>query len=243
MRIAPGVVLGCILVSCGTSERPDAAVIEEVNAEPFPTDQGFAPLEFAQVDDNLKHDTLLIQVTFDMGDGSFIMVASNVEDTFEGVRLYRYKFKPGGNTDVVAVSSPGYDSWTMLPTFFSAGNTHDNMWLLANMGERESWGQKLLWMDRGFSDRGFMDVAFPERVIEDDTLRLRRRNIGPSVRTSEQADTTYFRFACDSIFLYDDQAGGYDQVVPASKVYFTWNKGEGLALWMDGAKRLVQKPA
>ena len=54
------------------------------------------------------------------------------------------------------------------------------------------------------TDMGFMDIALPERVMEDDTLRLKRRNIAPSTRYLERNDTSYFRFACDSVFLYED---------------------------------------
>ncbi|MBL7938238.1 MAG: hypothetical protein JNL43_02665 [Flavobacteriales bacterium] len=206
---------------------------------------GLPRVEFPEVDDNVRHDTLLIQVTFDLGDGTFIMVASNVDETFEGVRLYRYRLKRDGGPEIIAASSPGYDSWTMLPSFFPLDRKQptDAMWLLANMGERESWGQKLIWLDWEFTDMGFMDVALPERVVEDDTLRLKRRNIGPNTRIEDRNDTSYFRFACDSVYLYDDQAGNMDQVLPAGKVFFTYHREEGLALWVNGEKRPVKKPA
>ena len=90
---------------------------------------------------------------------------------------------------------------------------------------------------------GFLDVAYPERVLEDDTLRLKRRGIGPYTRMSEVGDTTVFTFVCDSVFLYDDQAGHADQMVAARTVYFTYHREEGLAIWVNGEKRLVKKPA
>ena len=37
-------------------------------------------VDFQVIDDNVQHDTLLIQVTFDLGDGKSLMVASNVEE-------------------------------------------------------------------------------------------------------------------------------------------------------------------
>ena len=182
-------------------------------------------------------------MTFDMGDGSFIMVASNVEETFEGLRMYHYRFAPDSAVDMLATSKPGYDSWTMLPTFFPADTTADAMWILANIGERESWGQKLVRFGSRFEDMGFLDAALPERSVEDDTLRLKRRSIAPSIRVEERNDTTYFRFACDSVFLYDDQAGSYDVVLPAQHVFFTFEPSEGLAIWVNGQKRLVKQPA
>ncbi len=207
--------------------------------------RGAAPHEFAQLEDNLQHDTLLIQTTFDLGDSTFVMVASNTAETFEGLRLYRYRFQADSAVELMAVSSPAYDSWTMLPTFFplDGATPEDGLWVLANFGEKESWGQKLLWLDREFTDTGFLEVAFPERVMEDDTLRLKRRNIGPYTRVEHRQDSTYFRFACDSVFLYDDQAGLVDHVFPASAVHFTFHWDGGLVLWINGEARALRKPA
>jgi hypothetical protein len=211
--------------------------------EPVVPVAGVRPHAFPAIADNIAHDTLLIQTTFDMGDSTFVMVASNVDDTFEGLRLYRYRFAADSTVEMMAISSPAYDSWTMLPTFFGADSTDTHaLWVLANFGERESWGQKLLWMDRDFSDMGFMDVALPERVIEDDTLRLKRRNIAPYMRFSERGDTAVFRFDCDSVFLYVDHAGQADLVLPAHQVFFTFHRNDGLALWVNGHKNPVKKP-
>ena len=207
--------------------------------------RGAAPHEFAQLEDNLQHDTLLIQTTFDLGDGTFVMVASNTVETFEGLRLYRYRFQADSTVELMAVSSPAYDSWTMLPTFFplDSATPADALWVLANFGEKESWGQKLLWLDWDFTDMGFLEVALPERVMEEDTLRLKRRNIGPFTRVEERGDSTYFRFACDSVFLYDDQAGSVDQVLPSSAVHFTFHRDGGLVLWINGEARALPRPA
>lgn len=195
--------------------------------------------------DNLRHDTLLIQTTFDLGDSTYVMVASNVMENFEGLRLYRYRFGAGDSVEMMAISPPAYDSWTMLPTFFPLDTLapSDAMWVLANFGEKESWGQKLLLLDEEFSDMGFLDAALPERVLEDDTLRLKRRNMAPFMRYSEHGDTAVWLFACDSVFLYDDQDGGQDRVLAAERVRYTFHPAEGLALWLDGRKRLVRKPA
>lgn len=243
MRICAGFVLGSLLIGCGNSDGDGTAdagtLVDQVQRE-----GGVPPLVFKEVDDNLKHDTLLIQVTFDMGDGTFIMVASNVEETFEGVRLYRYRPKPDSSAEVLAASSPGYDSWTMLPTFFADTRPgRSGHLVLANFGERESWGQKLLRTDGTFSDLAFLDIALPERMMEDDTLRLKRRNIAPFARLSISGDTAIFRFACDSVFLYDDQDGHYDVVLPANAVRYTYHEREGAALWLNGRKRLIKQPA
>src|SRR5436190_11157997 len=116
MRTFPGIIAIAFFSACGSREP---SPVENTLPSPTATPIGFAPLALKEVDDNLHHDTLLIQVTFDLGDGSFVMVASNMEETFEGVRLYRYRFEKDSALKMIAVSSPAYDSWTMLPTFFA----------------------------------------------------------------------------------------------------------------------------
>jgi hypothetical protein len=59
----------------------------------------------------------------------------------------------------------------------------------------------------------------------------------------EREDSTYFRFACDSVFLYDDQAGQVDQVLPSSAVHFTFHRDGGLVLWINGEARALRRPA
>ena len=230
------------ITSCGSPDPKEPSTAETTGQRPVTP--GSAPLVFRQFDQNIHHDTLLVQTSFDLGDSSYIMVASNVEESFEGLRLYRYRFKPDSAVEMMAISSPAYDSWTMLPTFFpldSAFKT-DVMWVLANFGEKESWGQKVMLLDWDFMDVGFMDVALPERVMEDDTLRLKRRNVAPNIHYLEQGDTAVWLFACDSVYLYDDQAGKLDQVIAAERLRYTFHRDEGLALWVDGKKRLVKKP-
>jgi len=204
---------------------------------------GTRPIEFRAIEDNLVHDTLLIQTTFDLSDGSYVMVASNREDTWEGLRLYRYRLKADSLAELLAVSAPAYDSWTMLPTFFGKGSTvADGLWVLANFGERESWGQKFMKLDSAFHDLGFLDATAVEWVDEGGTRALKRRNIGPFARMEFVGDSLRIAFDCDSVFLYDDRAGTMDQVIDASRLRYTWTQDEGLTLWLDGQKRPAATP-
>lgn len=199
-------------------------------------------LPFPIVDDNVFHDTLAVQVTFDLMNDDYLMVASNMEETFEGLRLYRYRMNKNDH-DMLAVSSPAYDSWTMLPTFFPADNSEQRMWVLANFGEKQSWGQKLMILDKAFSDIGFLDVALPQRAAEGDSLYLKRGNVAPHLRMARDGTTTVFFFACDSVYLYDDQQGGTDRVLPGSSVRYLYSERDGLRLWLDGRVVPVKKPA
>lgn len=204
---------------------------------------GAGPVTLKVIDDNIRHDTLLIQTTFDIGDGTYVMVAGNVDPTFEGIRLYRYKLLPDSNARILAYSTGGYDSWTMLPTFFSIPDPPGTHLILANFGERESWGQKLLYMDSTFTDLGFLDVAYPEHINEGDTTYLKRTNIGPYGRLALHQDTAVFTFETDSLFLYDDMAGHNDLIVPAHSIRYTYHPDTGLELWQNGQRRAVKQPS
>ncbi|MBX2973836.1 MAG: hypothetical protein KF797_12095 [Flavobacteriales bacterium] len=240
MTPLPIATLALLLAGCDTSHPPQDA--------PPVIAHGAAPVEYPVVDDNIRHDTLLIQTTFDMGDGTFVMVASNKEETFEGLRLYHYRARPDSSAEILHVSAPAYDSWTMLPTFFgsraSAGEEHEFVdgWILANFGERESWGQKVMWFRDGFHDRGFMDVALPERTEDENGSQLKCANIAPHTRLANSGDTAIFTFACDSVFLYDDLAGRNDIIVPAHSIRYTYHPQAGLELWCNGQRRAVKQP-
>jgi hypothetical protein len=170
-------------------------------------------------------------------------VASHVEPKFEGVRLYRYTLLPDSNAQILAYSTGAYDSWTMLPTFFPIPDPAGRHLIMANFGERESWGQKLLFMDSTFTDIGFIDVAYPERITEGDTAFMKRTNIAPYGRLALHNDTAVFTFECDSLFLYDDMAGHNDLIVPASSIRYTYHPDTGLELWRDGQRRAVKQPS
>jgi hypothetical protein len=224
----------------------DSTTVTSTAAQPTvsASDGTFALVPFPIVEDNVRHDTLAVQVTFEMANGDYMMVASNMEDTFEGLRLIKYALRPDGTPDVYAVSPPAYDSWTMLPTFFRDPADPGHYFILANYGEKQSWGQKLLWLEtQKFTDLGFLDVALPTRVIEGDSTYLKRDNIAPFARIDGTRDAPSITFTCDSVFLYDDQQGRQDLVLPASAVRYTFDAKDGLALWLNGSKRILKKPA
>lgn len=190
-------------------------------------------LNFPQVADNVRNDTLAIQTTFDLGDGTFVMVASSVVETFEGLRLIRYALLPDSNARVIATSAPAYDSWTMLPTFL--GKPGDSTFIvMANFGEKQSWGQKLMTLDKsGFTNIGFLEAALPVHVVESDSAYLKRESIASHVRWTDAASGA-IEFAGDSVYLYDDGRGGSDYVIATARVKCMRN-GNALQLWIDGA--------
>lgn len=173
--------------------------------------------DFPQVPDNVKHDTLAVQITFDLQDGTHLMVAANAAETFEGLALYLYRAKADSSAEVLARSGPAYDSWTMFPTFFREPGGNGPLLVFANFGEKQSWGQKVMRMDStGFTDIGFLEVALPVRVHEPDSSYLKREPIAPFLRAF--GDTV--EFACDSLYIYDDGVGGRDLILPARDVRY-----------------------
>lgn|GEM_PF-2573888 len=224
------------LITVSVACNQTAPEAEEQYAMPFALEVG-GPIPYAEIADNVRHDTMLIQVTFALPDHHYMMVASNIEEDFEGLRLYYYTLGPDSSANSVAVSSPAYDSWTMLPTLFADPRDSSRHIVLANLGERNSWGQKVLVLSSGYRDLGFLDVALPERIQEEDTAYVKLKNIAPHARCFPEHDGLRFEFACDSVYLYDDLRGGLDLTLPASSVHYTWDAGRGITLWVNGEAR------
>ena len=244
-RIGPVLgLLSLFVVRCsGPAPNTEHRTTNNVPARDTTHWHGPSALErvnFPQVADNVRHDTLVIQTTFDMGDGTFLMVASSVPETFEGLRLFHYELLPDSNAGIIARSAPAYDSWTMLPTFFAKPGDSTSMIVLANFGEKQSWGQKVMRLDRrppttdksGFTDLGFLEVALHVRIVESDSSYLRRENIAPFVRCTN-GDPATFEFARDSVYLYDDGRAGRDYIIAADRVKYQ-QQGDGLVMWIDG---------
>lgn len=234
-RLLPAIPWAVLLLSACVG--PSSPTASEPSGVPATGSLG-APIPFRMVEDNVTHDTLLIQVTFDLGDGTNLMVASNIEETFEGLRLYHYRASADSSAELLAVSTPAYESWTMLPTFFHHPLDSGAYVVLTNWGERQSWGQKVFRFDaQGFHDLCFLDVAHPELVEDADGPRRKLVNIAPHMLCLADGEGLRFVYQSDSVFLYDDLAGHMDTVVPASWIEHTWSPVEGLRLWYQGDPR------
>lgn len=235
--VSCGVLLMLLVSACGDASRDangTATVTHRDTAHWHGTD-AWERVAFPQVADNVRNDTLAVQITFDLLDGTYLMVASNAEETFEGLALYRYRARPDSSAEVLTRSAPAYDSWTMYPTFFRKPNTNGPMLVFANFGEKQSWGQKVMVLDSaGFAEVCFLEVALPVRVAEADTGYLKRESIAPHLRAF--ADT--LEFACDSIYIYDDGAGGRDRIVPARNARYVIVRGRSV-LYLDGRRVTV----
>src|SRR5688500_17855051 len=131
---------GLLLFSCaGKSDREESPKDIDVPLVEAPSSSS-SPIEFTQIDDNVKHDTLLIQTTFDLKDGTFLMVASHslAEERLDegdreaGLRLYHYRLQLDSTAEIISRSSSASDSWTMFPTFFNDPINEGSQIILAN---------------------------------------------------------------------------------------------------------------
>lgn len=200
-------------------------------------------VEFPTVEDNVRNDTLLVQVTFDLGKGNFLMVAGNVEETRDGLRLYLYHPDRDSNAVVTACSKPGFDSYTMYPTFFSTGRPEDGTVILANMGEKQSWGQEAFWLkDERFIHLGFLDVAQRGWRTYADSLQQWRTSIAERALVSGGAGQFEFSFIGDSLQLYDDFNGHQEVMLPASQVRYRCAAGK-TELMINGVPVTPRQPA
>ncbi|MFT3886136.1 MAG: hypothetical protein QM724_12130 [Flavobacteriales bacterium] len=194
-------------------------------------------------DDNVRDDTLVIYTTHALGNGTFVMAAKSMQDTREGLRLVLYRPRPDSSAEVLATSAPAYDSWTMLPTFFSTGDTTDGWLVLANFGERQSWGQKVfLLKGHHFEDLGFIDVAERGWRTEDDSTYQWRTSIAPRVQVQEADGVLTFSFSGDSVQVYDDLAGHQEVMLPVGRVQYRYD-GKAFTLVIDGEARAPKAPA
>lgn len=211
-----------------------------------------SPITFEQIEDNVKHDTLLIQTTFDLTDGTYLMVASHTlaeerldeGDRSAGLRLYHYRVLPDSTADIIARSSSARDSWTMFPTFFKDPSEDGSYIVLANFGDRSSWGQKVIRFNaQGFADLGFLNVAAIERTRDGDEEVMKLLNIAPHTRISSEGNELVFTFEVEDLLLYDDLRGVLQQPIDADRIAYRWSEAEGMRLFIDQQIRVDEQPS
>ncbi len=235
-----------LLTACGTPSAPPTVAPTKAPNAPltWPSFARLDRLEMPIVDDHTISDTLLSQVTFGLPDGSFLMVAGPEDEARDdGLRLYHYRLLNDTTAQYLAYSGPAYDSYTMLPTFFGdAASKHGPWLLLANFGEKDSWGQKVMVLDQdGFHDLGFVDAAVPERRPQADTVFLRLANIAPHIIARQHGDSVFLDLGADTVHLYDDLQGHRDTLRSGASTGYVIVRNGGFLL-RDGQRLLPVSP-
>ncbi len=232
IRATFGLAATVVLIGCGDGPTEQAQTTTPT-VDTTPTLPAWNRLDLPILADNVRHDTLLVHTTYDLGDGLFLMAAQNNDYNKEGIRLYLYRPKADSSAEILASSKPGYDSETMLPTFFTNGNKADGLVILANMGERQSWGQETFWLkDNTIKSLGFIDVAVREWKTQDDSTYQFRTSIAPHTAVGGANGAFEFRFTGDSLQLYDDLQGHSELMLPAAAVRY--RSENGWTLWLNG---------
>ncbi len=241
MRICSVIIGGLMLLACGGDTGTGTTTSAEAKTDSSGMLPAWQRLELPILADNVRHDTLLVHTTYDLGEGRFLMAAQNNNYNKEGIRLYLYRPQPDSSAQLLAWSKPGYDSETMLPTFFTNGNRAEGLVIIANMGERQSWGQEAFWLkDSSINSLGFIDVAIREWKTLDDSTYQFRTSIAPRTLVTGAGGNFDFAFSGDSLQLYDDLQGHSELMLPASSVRYRFQ--DGWALWLNG-RRISAPPA
>lgn len=238
MKALKCLAAAALLAACSTPAPKAATASQPATGGGKP----YALLDLPNLDDNVRNDTLLVYTTHDIGNGLFVMAARNVDETRDGLRLYLYRPKADSSAEVIACSKPAFDSSVMLPTFFSTGDTADGLIILANYGERESWGQNAFWLKDGrFKDLGWLDVTRREWKNREDSVQQWRVGIAPYTQVYGHDGRFTFTFNTDSVQLYDDLEGHTEEMLPASRISYHYD-GTGLVLVLDGKERHPKQP-
>ncbi|HEY0977748.1 MAG TPA: hypothetical protein VGE21_09775 [Flavobacteriales bacterium] len=232
-----------LALACGDPPAERAVLPPSATFE-WPAFTTIERLDIPVVDDHAAPDSLPVQVTFALPDGTFLKVAGRPEETTEGLRLYHYRLDAQGHPQDIAISAPAYDSYTMLPTFFGSPGSQGPFLLLANFGEKDSWGQKVMLLDAaGFHDLGFVDAATHELRTQEDTAYFRLGNIALRTVVQAKGDTLLLAFTGDSVHLYDDLQGHLDTMRTAASTGYAITRDGGFFLRDGGRVLRVAKPA
>lgn len=236
----------CALIACGGEAPPSAE-----NEQPAPATVSTLPAsaktyernDLPNLDDNVKHDTLLIYTTHALGDGTFVMAAKNKDAPDDGgLRLYLYRPKSDSSAEILASSKEGVGSYTMLPVYFRTSDPADGWIIVTNMGERQSWGQEAFWLKDGqFKHLGWIDVAKREWKTEDEGTTPWRTTIAPQVAVRGDNGRFEFSFTGDSVQIYDDLKGGSELMYPSSAVQYRYDNGEWWLI-VNGDQRNAKAP-
>ena len=211
-----------LLVACGESADPQDKKVESIEQIEIP-EGSYERISLMPIEDHFELDSILIHNTYELKEGEFMIVSRPSEESFKGLQMHLYRLQD--SIPIVSSSSvPAYDSWIYLPTFFVSEDQLDTL-ILAELGERESWGCRLLRIEDGqFKDLGFIDVALRDskfdEELEDDVMVL--KTIAPFTNILSVSNGLSITFASDSVHVFDDQNGGLDILYPAAAVRYEW---------------------
>lgn len=190
-------------------------------------DSEFIKVDYTEVDLDPGNDSLWYHLVLDIPGDAHLAVAQPLQESNRrGVRMQLLLADTDTSFRALTESSPGYDSAMLFPTFFV--DAHGRHIILADTGERESWGQKVYLLDQGvFTDLGFIDVGLPMQGPDnaDADADIIPKNIAPVVRLDlDGKGGIDFRFETEEIILFDDTQGHLDTLVRAKDYLYNLSK-------------------
>ena len=197
---------------------------EEVFTKKEVIEDAYERIALMPIEDHFELDSILIHNTYELSEGHFMMVSRASEDSFIGLQMHLYTLMD--SLPIVSASStPAYDSWIYLPTFFVSSDRQDTL-LLAEIGERESWGARLLRIHDGvFVDLGFIDIALRDHKfdeeLETDVMFL--KSVASNTSIKANGEGLIVSFGPEPLHIYDDQLGNADTLYPADQVIYEFS--------------------
>lgn len=187
----------------------------------------FTIKEFKIIDyEEINIDTLFIQVAFELNPQRWILIARNIDEDPEGLKLLL--IDPTKGNKLLYRSKGAYESMILHPTFFVPDNEKTPWVILCALGMDESWGQNLFFMNGDeINEIAYLDIAKKEDAdpsLYENGERL--ADIAPDTKVIKNKTGYHFTFGCDSIIYFGELGDKVDPILKGSSIGFTYFEGE-----------------
>lgn len=172
--------------------------------------------------EKIQIDTLYIQVAYEITPERWVVIAESVNDDPKGLRLLLVN--PKKNYELIYKSNGAYESMTLHPQFFIPND--ESPWiLLCAIGQMESWGQILFFMDGDkINEIAYMDVAIKQEAdSEYYESGYKLTDISEVTSIYKDKNGIHFNFETDSIKYFGTLEEILDPVLSGDKVSYTFH--------------------
>ena len=172
--------------------------------------------------ESIQIDTLYIQVAYEITPERWIIIAESIDDDPKGLHLLLVD--PKKNYELIYKSNGAYESMIFHPSFFIPND--DSPWiLLCAIGQMESWGQVLFFMDGDkINEIAYMDVAIKQEAdSEYYESGYKLADISEVTTVFKDKNGIHFKFETDSVKYFGTIGSESDPVLSGDKVAYTFN--------------------
>lgn len=183
--------------------------------------------------ENILIDSLFIQVAYKLGSKRNLLIARNIEDDVQGLKLLLVD--PSDNNKLIYRSSGSYESMTLHPTFFVPNNSSYPTIITCGIGMLESWGQRLFIMKGDtLNDISYLDIAAKIEVDSSFTEKgFELKDIGPYAKVKMDETGIHLSFLTDSLIYYGEKDEITDPILNAKEVEYTLYDGVLRTNWKN----------